>query len=54
MKTVKLINSDDIITLHLLADLNSRILDYGLTKDNIEDLEMLQVKLIELLIKLGK
>lgn len=54
MKTVKLINSDDIITLHLLADLNSRILDYGLTKDNIEDLEMLQVKLVELLIKLNK
>jgi hypothetical protein len=51
---IKVITSADITTLTLLANLNDNILTDGLTKDNREDLEILQDKLVELLIKLNK
>ncbi len=51
MKKTLTLNSDEIITLHLLAQLNDEILTCGLTKDNSEELTDLQFELMGIIRK---
>lgn len=51
MKRTLTINADEILTLHLLAQLNDNILTSGLTKENTEELKDLQFELMGILRK---
>lgn len=51
MKKTMTLNADEIITLHLLAQLNDEILTCGLTKDNSEELTDLQFELMGIIRK---
>ena len=51
MKKTLTLNADEIITLHLLAQLNDEILTCGLTKDNSEELTDLQFELMGIIRK---
>ena len=51
MKKTRTLNADEIITLHLLAQLNDEILTCGLTKDNSEELTDLQFELMGIIRK---
>lgn len=51
MKKTLTLNADEIITLHLLAQLNDEILTCGLTKDNSEELTDLQFELMGIILK---
>ena len=51
MKRTLTINADEILTLHLLAQLNDDILTCGLTKENAEELKELQFELMGILRK---
>lgn len=51
MKKILTLNADEIITLHLLAQLNDEILTCGLTKDNSEELTDLQFELMGIIRK---
>lgn len=51
MKRTLTINADEILTLHLLAQLNDEILTCGLTKDNSEELTDLQFELMGIIRK---
>lgn len=51
MKRTLTINADEILTLHLLAQLNDDILTSGLTKKNTEELKDLQFELMGILRK---
>lgn len=51
MKRTLTINADEILTLHLLAQLNDDILTSGLTKENTEELKDLQFELMGILRK---
>lgn len=51
MKRTLTINADEILTLHLLAQLNDDILTSGLTKENAEELKELQFELMGILRK---
>ena len=51
MKKTLTLNADEIITIHLLAQLNDEILTCGLTKDNSEELTDLQFELMGIIRK---
>ena len=54
MRRMVILNSDETVTLFMLAKLNDEILTEGLTRDNIEGLTELQYELIEIIRKFSR
>lgn len=54
MRKTLILNSNEIITLISLAELNNDILQNGMTKDNTEELLELQFELVQIVRKVRK